>query len=423
MKTDKELAEFIFDIFRAARSKVGHIVMMRTFDIKSQKELNPKEQEKVFEVANRLIDNGYIEYEDGSRGLRCLRLTRKGYDYIYDDDIPLDGFDSIKQTVPAAAMDVDNLTVTNSSGNGQVNTNNKIVMNCKPIYKIFVSSTYKDLIDERIKVMTTIVNCGHLPIGMEQFPAAPIEAWEYIKLLIDNADYYLLLLAGKYGSIHPGTGKSYTQMEYEYAKEKEVPVIFLTYNDVNNLPFNKCESDPEIRQKLEDFRKDAIKNLRQTWSSIDELALKVKDSIEKTIELCPRVGWVRADSIVKVRNEKLDIDINETFNIYPEENPFIKEPSSPISITLKDFILAAGPVLKDYCQLTNIREAVSKIANIGYDDLDKIVERLIYLKVIERGEVNNEYDGCYKVWSFTDEGLQMYLRLKYKKDDMEDIAK
>ena len=59
-----------------------------------------------------------------------------------------------------------------------------------------------------------------------------IEAWEYIKLLIDNADYYLLLLAGKYGTVHPKTGKSYTQMEYEYAKEKGVPVIFLTYKDV-----------------------------------------------------------------------------------------------------------------------------------------------------------------------------------------------
>lgn len=412
MKTDKELSEFIFDIFRASHCKAGHIAMMRALDTKLRKELNPKEQEKVYEVSNRLIENGYIEYEDGSRGLRCLRLTRKGYDYIYDDDIPLDGFDSIPQMVPAAAMDVDNLTVTNSSGNGQMNTNNRIVMKSKPIYKIFVSSTYKDLIDERIKVMTTIVNCGHLPIGMEQFPAAPIEAWEYIKLLIDNADYYLLLLAGKYGTIHPGTGKSYTQMEYEYAKAKGVPVIFLTYNDINKLPFEKCESDPEIRQKLEEFRNHASSNLRQTWTSIDELAYRVKDSIDKTIELFPRVGWVRADSVAKDNKESLDIDLNETLKVYPDDNPFIKEHSTPVIITLKDFILAAGAVLKDYCQVTTIRDAVSQLCNIGYDDLDKILERLIYLKVIERGDVNNEYDGCYKVWSFTDEGLQMYLDLK-----------
>ena len=417
MKTDKELAEFIFDLFRATHCKAGHIVMMSAFNTKLRKELNPKEQEKIFIVADRLIDNEYIEYEDGSRGLRCLRLTPKGYDYIYADDIPLDGFDAIAQITPAAAMNVNNLTDTNSSGNDQKNTNKKIVMSCKPIYKIFVSSTYKDLIDERIKVMTTIVNCGHLPIGMEQFPAAPIEAWDYIKLLIDNADYYLLLLAGKYGTIHPDTGKSYTQMEYEYAKEKGVPVIFLTYNDVNNLPFNKCESDPEIRKKLEEFRNNASTNLRQSWSSIDELAYKVKDSIDKTIDLFPRVGWVRADSLTKDNKESLDIDLNETFKIYPDDNPFIKEQSTPVIITLKDFILAAGTVLKDYCQVTTIRDAVSELCNIGYDDLDKILERLKYLKVIKRGDVNNEYDGCYKVWSFTEEALQIYLELKFKEDN------
>ena len=397
MKSDKELAEYIFDIFRAAHCKAGHIVMMRTFENKLRNDLNPKEQEIIFDVANRLIDIGYIEYEDGSRGLKCLRLTKKGFDYIYDDNIPLDGFDAIVPMVPAAAMDVNSIVDTNTSAYNQKVHNQTIVMKSKPIYKIFVSSTFKDLIDEKIKVMTTIVNCGHLPIGMEQFPAAPIEAWEYIKLLIDNADYYLLLLAGKYGTVHPITGKSYTQMEYEYAKEKGVPVIFLTYKDVNKLPFGQCESDPAIRQKLEEFRKDASTNLRQTWESIDELAYKVKDSIDKTIEMFPRTGWVRADSIVKEKKEKLDIDLSEAFEFYQDDNPFVKEQSNPASITLKDFIIGAGSVLKDYCQVTNIRDALINIANISYNDLDKILERLLFLKVIERGEINNEYDGCYKV--------------------------
>ena len=418
MKSDKELAEYIFDIFRAAHCKAGHIVMMRTFEIKLREDLNPKEQEKIIDVANRLIKNGYIEYEDGKRGIECLRLTKKGFDYIYDDSIPLDGFDANVPMVPAAAMDVDSITDTNTSANIQKVPNQTIVMKSKPIYKIFVSSTFKDLIDERIKVMTTIVNCGHLPIGMEQFPAAPIEAWEYIKLLIDNADYYLLLLAGKFGTVHPKTGKSYTQMEYEYAKEKGVPVIFLTYKDVNKLPFDKCESDPSIRQRLEEFRKDASINLRQTWESIDELAYKVKDSIDKTIEMFPRTGWVRADSIAKEKKEKLDIDLSEAFEFYQDDNPLVKEQSNPASITLKDFIICAGSALKDYCQVTNIKDALLNIANISYNDLDKILERLLFLKVIERGEVNNEYDGCYKVWSVTEEGLQLFLDLKFKQDDV-----
>ena len=124
----------------------------------------------------------------------------------------------------------------------------------------------------------------------------------------------------------------------------------------------------------------------------------------------PRTGWVRADSIAKEKKEKLDIDLSEAFEFYQDDNPFVKEQSNPASITLKDFIICAGSALKDYCQVTNIKDALLNIANIGYNDLDKILERLLFLKVIERGEVNNEYDGCYKVWSFTEEELQVSVR-------------
>ena len=57
---------------------------MRTFRTKVREQLNPKEQGKVVETVNTLIDNGYITYEDGSQRIECLRLTDKGYDYIYD---------------------------------------------------------------------------------------------------------------------------------------------------------------------------------------------------------------------------------------------------------------------------------------------------------------------------------------------------
>lgn len=413
MKTEKQLAEYIFDFFRDAQCKAGHIVMMRNFWFASQRNLNPKEQEKVVEIANKLIENGYITYEDASHGIECLRLTQKGYDYIYDDNMPLDIFETEKEQTPSKVESNSSMAASNPAiehGNASFISNS---LNSKPIYKVFVSSTYKDLMEERIKVMSTIVTNGHLPIGMEQFPAAPVEAWDYIKLLIDNADYYLLLLAGKYGSIHPDTGKSYTEMEYEYAKEKGVPVIFITYHDVNKLPFDKCESDTAVRNKLEAFRKEASNNLRQTWSTIDELAYKVKFSLDKTIELSPRIGWVRADSINPAREEKLNFNINESFTFSPTDNLLFEEQTTPVTITLKEVILAAGSVLKDYCQTSSIKDALSKIAKIDFNNVDTILERLLFHKVIERGEIKNEYEGCYKVWSFTDAGLKLYMRLKY----------
>lgn len=514
MKSDKQLAEFIFDLFRKAKSRAGHIIMMRTFRFNVQDKLNPKEQENIIDIANRLISSGYITYEDATRGIECLRLTEKGYEYIYSENPSLEGFDveaksfefksEEEKNVPCeitvevvkgletiykqaiqgedkyndtSAIEAFNnwygalliflhrnfpdnnadyrfIKEQNVSGNGYVKHNvydtikarasvlldevehlhakpaidtatpyvhanvkniSKIQMNNKPIYKIFVSSTFKDLEEERIKVMTTIVNCGHLPIGMEQFPAAPITAWNYIKLLIDNADYYLLLLAGKYGSIHPDTGKSYTQMEYEYAVEKKIPVICLTYNDVDSLPINKCEKDTDVREKLEKFRETVSSSfLRKTWKNIDDLALQVKTSIEKAIELVPQVGWIRADSVTFNEKKPIDFDLNEYITITPVPNYFSEQQPVPKNVTLKEFIIAAGSTLKEFAQIYQIKSAVTSLGDMDYNDLDAFLEKLLYYKVIERGQINNEYEGMYKVWSFTQEGLDLYLELKMK---------
>jgi hypothetical protein len=84
MKKERELAELIFDTFRKINSKANHIVMMRTINLVIYPKLNPKEQEIFYNVLNGLIFTGYYTYEQGS--LECLRLTQKGYDYIYDED-------------------------------------------------------------------------------------------------------------------------------------------------------------------------------------------------------------------------------------------------------------------------------------------------------------------------------------------------
>lgn len=84
MKTERELAELIFDAFRATNSKTNHIVMMRTIRFGIYQKLNPKEQEIFFKVLNGLIFTEYITYQQESP--EVIRLTQKGYDYIYDDE-------------------------------------------------------------------------------------------------------------------------------------------------------------------------------------------------------------------------------------------------------------------------------------------------------------------------------------------------
>ena len=86
-------------------------------------------------------------------------------------------------------------------------------------YQVFLSSTYTDLKEERQKLIHALMEMDCIPAGMELFPAADEEQFEFIKRIIDDCDYYIVIVGGRYGSL-AGGGISYTEKEYEYAKSK-----------------------------------------------------------------------------------------------------------------------------------------------------------------------------------------------------------
>ena len=52
-------------------------------------------------------------------------------------------------------------------------------------YQIFISSTYIDLVEARVKVRDAILSMLHFRVGMEMFNAADEEQWEIIQEKID----------------------------------------------------------------------------------------------------------------------------------------------------------------------------------------------------------------------------------------------
>lgn len=79
-------------------------------------------------------------------------------------------------------------------------------------YTVFLSSTYDDLREERREVIHALLELGCIPCCMENFPSDDDEQFEFIKSVIDECDYYILILAGRYGSIGK-YGISFTEME------------------------------------------------------------------------------------------------------------------------------------------------------------------------------------------------------------------
>lgn len=162
-------------------------------------------------------------------------------------------------------------------------------------YSIFVSSTYEDLKEERKEIQQAITKMGHIPVGMENFLASDDTQWEAIRKQIDECDYYVLIIGKRYGSIEQSSGISYTQKEYQHARDSKIPILSFVLNEnsdaMSGVSMN--EDDNELRS-LNNF-KNIIKfnKIYCTWSSKSELIANVIISLYKQFEENPRTGWVR----------------------------------------------------------------------------------------------------------------------------------
>ena len=163
-------------------------------------------------------------------------------------------------------------------------------------YQVFVSSTFRDLIDERQDAIRNILDLKHIPAGMELFPAADIAQLQYIKKVIDECDYYLLITGGRYGSMD-ADGISYTEREYDYAVETGKVVIAFVHSDPAAISVGKSDVDPEVVKALDAFRcKVMTGRLVKEWNSRHNLEPLVLKSLIHAFNDFPQVGWIRGDS-------------------------------------------------------------------------------------------------------------------------------
>lgn len=320
-------------------------------------------------------------------------------------------------------------------------------------YQVFVSSTYSDLKEERGKVMQTIIALDCIPAGMEWFPAIDEEQFEFIKKIIDDCDYYVLIVGGRYGSISED-GISYTEKEYDYAVSKNIPVIAFLHNDIKKLAFDKSETNPECRIKLETFREKVSKGrLVQFWNNADELNGKVAVSLIKTIKMHPSVGWVKANMqtnteslqeindlrkrIELLEKEKIELqkigctkvdniaNLNESYQIYGDiyrtyVNQFHDEyeekvDSWQITITWAEVIAIVAPLfisgVKEEYVLYSISEVLFRTLYPDSKDRGEISKecfftikvQLLALGIIDKESIKN------KIWVLSAKGFQMMM--------------
>jgi hypothetical protein len=255
-------------------------------------------------------------------------------------------------------------------------------------YQVFVSSTYEDLRTERQQATQAILEAGCFPSGMELFPASDDSQWELIKRVIEESDYYIVIVAGRYGSVGP-EGLSFTEMEYDYAVEKGVPVLGFIRDNVGDIPFDQTEKSEKGRKKLEAFRHKVMSRTCRKYLTASELGMAVMKSLMAEARIRPRVGWVRADqarSEEDVQRERRVIEELEAANEQIVELEREIRDRAILGDEIPQELLAQG---SDICELTvtfldESKKHVKEDIKLTWDEIFKVIGPTIYGYILRK---------------------------------------
>lgn len=263
-------------------------------------------------------------------------------------------------------------------------------MSIRTKYQCFVSSTYEDLGDERQACATAILKANHIPAGMEYFhPTSEMKG--YIENWIIDSDIVFLILGGRYGSIDPETGLSFTEWEYRVAKEnkKEVIILFLSESylleklakfrreKLNILVFEQ-KHEAAYKKFKEELMED--KGLHQTIDNLFEIentvTLVLSDIARRTNE--QKQGWIRynPETILDVAEADLEnISESNRRKLFKE---LIKRKIASADIDSDRLGVLASDITRlfnQYNEMTRkyLTRMTRRISIILFDDYIKIV--------------------------------------------------
>ena len=271
-------------------------------------------------------------------------------------------------------------------------------------YQVFISSTYSDLIDERRKVLEVLLMADCIPAGMENFVATDDEQFGVIKKVIDLCDYYILILGRRYGSLNENSGISYTEMEYNYAIDKGIPVLVFVLDDSIEIEKDKEEQDDIKKGKLAEFKSKAMRNrLASVWKDKSDLLGKVAISIMQAKIEIKRPGWHRGEDEekkqlmeeikrLKKENEELSKDANSYNKNRTDFNEAFYGKKITLHYTEKILIFTSDTRINTKTIYTTLDE-VYKFISLRITGIKKLIDFENAVNAFEDGYYVNSQDA------------------------------
>lgn len=160
-------------------------------------------------------------------------------------------------------------------------------------HQSFLSSTNKDLHECRAIALHALWLAQAIPVGMEYFGAHPHASWTVISRMIEQSDYFILLLGAEPGHIRTETGNSFVQDEMKTAIDFGKPVAVV---DCRRIGRSADEVPVPVDAKQKQFWDEALAFQKGTAERLDQVEGQVLIALQHLKDSRPGGGWMRRGS-------------------------------------------------------------------------------------------------------------------------------
>jgi hypothetical protein len=175
-------------------------------------------------------------------------------------------------------------------------------------YQVFISSPFKNLEEQRRAAVRAVLKFRHIPIALENFPPKTKKDVDIISQVVRDSQIYILILGHRYGSIVDGYDISYTELEFDIAKETGLDILsfILNIDEARKeiLGDDSLTDKTNEINRLERFHHKIKKHsLSKPWYKETNFGEEFTLGLgELLLEGVNKPGWVKADESLETKN-------------------------------------------------------------------------------------------------------------------------
>lgn len=149
--------------------------------------------------------------------------------------------------------------------------------------KVFLSSTYKDLVGHRQAAVDAIERLGQQAARMEVFGARSEEPVTASLRAVAECDLFVGIYAHRYGFVPAGSAVSITEAEFDHARKHNKLILCFVVDEEHPWPPKLIEDGPGMASLLAFKAKVSAGVVRDRFTTPEDLALKLATAIGRCL--------------------------------------------------------------------------------------------------------------------------------------------